>query len=385
MIPRSGPELIGVFDLFRIGLGPSSSHTVGPMRAARSFVLGCAGLGGRAARLQVTLYGSLAWTGAGHGTDRAVLAGLAGLEPASAAPEAVQALPGETRQSGRLAVAGLGLLPFDLDRDLVFDRTTPTPGHPNTLRFALSDGAGAVLREALWHSVGGGFIQRAGERPAEAEAPALPYPFATAREMLALAERHGLGVASLQWENECAVRPPAAVRAHLAEVAATMMGCIERGLATGGELPGGLKVQRRAPALAARLAEARRRNLSAPSEATDQASLWAIAVNEENAAGGRVVTAPTNGAAGVLPAVLRYWQTWYRAATPPGWRASCWPPPPSAGWPSATPRSPAPRWAARARWAWPAPWPPPASPRRWAARRRRWRTPPRSGWSTISA
>ena len=318
MNARTAPHLIGVFDLFRIGLGPSSSHTVGPMRAARRFALGCAGLAGLAARVQVTLYGSLAWTGKGHGTDLAVLAGLAGLEPATAAPEVVHDLPGRIRAGGQLDVTGLGPLPFDPDRDLVFDRATPTPAHPNTLRFLLHDAAGAALREEVWHSVGGGFILREGEAAEDEAGGALPYPFTSARALLAMAEHHGLTVAELQFANECAIRPAALVHAHLAEVAAAMARCIDRGLVTEGELPGGLKVRRRAPKLAAKLAEARRRNLRAPSEATDHASLWAIAVNEENAAGGRVVTAPTNGAAGVLPAVLRYWQTWYPDADTPG-------------------------------------------------------------------
>jgi L-serine dehydratase len=311
MTLRTGPALIGIFDLFRIGLGPSSSHTVGPMRIARTFIRGSAAHAGRAEGIRVTLYGSLAWTGKGHGTDVAVLAGLAGMEPATAEPAAVRALAARVRQSGLLDVAGLGPLPFLLDRDLVFDRLSPTSTHPNTMRLALLGSGGTVLAEEVWYSVGGGFIVREGEAAAaEADAP-LPFPFATAREMLVLAGRHGLSVAALQFANECAVRPEAAVRAHLAQVAATMRGCIARGLATEGELPGGLKVCRRAPALAAHLAEARRCNQRAPSDATDHASLWAIAVNEENAAGGRVVTAPTNGAAGVLPAVLRYWQTWY--------------------------------------------------------------------------
>lgn len=315
MLPPAGSALIGIFDLFRIGLGPSSSHTVGPMRIAARFVTNCAAWAGQAVALRVTLYGSLAWTGKGHDTDTAVLAGLAGMEPATAEPAAVRALAALARKSGMIDVAGLGPLPFRPDRDLVFDRLTPTPIHPNTMRLELLGAGGAVLTAEVWHSVGGGFIVREGEELGAAAEGALPFPFTTARDMVALAQRHGLSVAALQFANECAVRPEAAVRAHLTEVAAAMGECIARGLASKGTLPGGLKVVRRAPALAAHLAEARRRNLSAPSEATDYAGLWAIAVNEENAAGGRVVTAPTNGAAGVLPAVLRYWQTWYPAAT----------------------------------------------------------------------
>jgi L-serine dehydratase len=302
---------IGVFDLFRIGLGPSSSHTVGPMRAAAAFVAGARGLAGRAARLRVTLLGSLAWTGKGHGTDVAVIAGLAGLAPATADPDEVHALPARVRAEGTLDLPGLGRLPFDADRDVVFDRLTPTDAHPNTLRFELLDASGAVLTGETWWSIGGGFIARAGEAISTDDDATLPYPFANAREMLALCAEHDLSVADLQMANECAVRNAAEVRAHIAAVAAAMEACIERGLAGEGELPGGLKVKRRAQTLAARIEEKRRRNIGMQTEPMDRASLWAIAVNEENAVGGRVVTAPTNGAAGVMPAVLRYWRTYY--------------------------------------------------------------------------
>jgi L-serine dehydratase len=299
----------GVFDLFRIGLGPSSSHTVGPMRAARAFVLDALPCAGEAARVSVTLYGSLAWTGHGHGTDLAVLGGLAGMEPATADAASLAALAAQVRAAGVLPVAGLGALAFVPDRDLIFDRGTRVATHPNALRFVLSDAAGATLREALWFSVGGGFIVRENAPPPEVAATEVPYPFDSARAMLALSARHGLAIAALQFANECARHPADAVRAHLAAVTAAMDACIERGLAAVGELPGGLKVKRRAHALAERLREAR--VPPTPTEATDHAILWAIAVNEENAAGGRVVTAPTNGAAGVLPAVLRYWRSYH--------------------------------------------------------------------------
>ncbi|MCW3475062.1 L-serine ammonia-lyase [Limobrevibacterium gyesilva] len=312
-------QLIGVFDLFRIGLGPSSSHTVGPMRAARAFAHGAAPLAGRAARVVVTLYGSLAWTGKGHGTDVAVLAGLAGMEPATADPDVVHGLPARVRETGTLELAGLGAIAFDLDRDLLFDRLTPTPDHPNTLDLRLEDAAGAVLRAERWFSVGGGFVVRAGDAPEAGDViRQLPFPYRNASDILAHCAQHGMSIAELQFANECAVHSAEAVRAHIAEVAAAMESCIERGLGNEGELPGGLKVRRRARTLAARIEDKRRRNIGAATEAMDHASLWAIAVNEENAAGGRVVTAPTNGAAGVVPAVLRYWHRYHADASPEG-------------------------------------------------------------------
>jgi L-serine dehydratase len=309
-------QLIGVFDLFRIGLGPSSSHTVGPMRAARAFIAAAAAQAGRAARVQANLYGSLAWTGRGHGTDVAILAGLVGMEPETADPDAVRALPDAVRAAGRIALPGLGTLPFSLDDDLVFDMTTQVAGHPNAMRFRLADAAGATLADELWFSIGGGHTIRDGETPAAQGAATLPYPFAHGGEMLEMARATGLSIAALQYANECAVRPAEAVRAHIAQVLAAMESCIDRGLAGEGELPGGLKVRRRARNLAARIEQARARNIRRPNEASDHASLWAIAVNEENAVGGRVVTAPTNGAAGVVPAVLRYWRTYHDGATP---------------------------------------------------------------------
>jgi L-serine dehydratase len=309
-------HLIGVFDLFRIGLGPSSSHTVGPMRAARAFVAAAAPHAAGAARIEVILYGSLAWTGRGHGTDVAILAGLAGMEPATADPDDVHRLPAAIAAAGTLTLPGLATLPFDIERDLIFDLKTHVPGHPNAMRFRLSDAAGAPLADELWYSIGGGHTIRDGEAPPSESAVPLPYPFAHGGEMLEMAEASGKSIAELQFANECAVRPAETVHAHIAQVLAAMESCIDRGLAGQGELPGGLKVRRRAASLAARLEQARARNIRRPNEASDHASLWAIAVNEENAVGGRVVTAPTNGAAGVVPAVLRYWRSYHSDVTP---------------------------------------------------------------------
>ncbi len=308
-------KLIGVFDLFRIGLGPSSSHTVGPMRAARAFIQGARDKLGLVARLEVRLYGSLAWTGRGHGTDVAALAGLAGLEPASADPDAVRGLPAEIRRTGALVLENGISIPFDIDTDIVFDRVTRLNTHPNTMRFRLEDHDGGVLHEETWFSLGGGFVVRAGDPPDQADqAHPLPFPFRNARDILDSCAEQGLSLAALQFANECAIRSPSEVRAHIAEVCATMEACIDHGLRTEGELPGGLNVKRRALKLAARMEEKRAQAGGNPNEAMDRASLWAIAVNEENAAGGRVVTAPTNGAAGVVPAVLRYMRSYYPGA-----------------------------------------------------------------------
>ncbi len=303
--------LIGVFDLFRIGLGPSSSHTVGPMRAARAFIAGARGMKG-VARVEVTLFGSLAWTGKGHGTDVAVIAGLAGMTPDSADPDEVHGLPARIAAEGRLDLPGIGLVGFDMARDVRFDRATPTTGHPNTMTLRLLDVSGAVLAAETWFSVGGGFVVRDGEADAAAELPpALPYPFRSAADMLGHCARDGISLSAMQFANECAVRDAATVRTYIVAVAAAMEGCIARGLMQDGELPGGLKVRRRATTLAARIEDKRRRNAGAATETMDRVSLWAIAVNEENAAGGRVVTAPTNGAAGVVPAVLRFMRTYH--------------------------------------------------------------------------
>ena len=311
--------LIGVFDLFRIGLGPSSSHTVGPMRAARAFIERAGKAVAGAARVEVILFGSLAWTGKGHGTDVAVIAGLAGMAPDTADPDTVHALPARIAAAGRLDLGGYGVVAFDLARDILFDRVTRTTEHPNTMRLRLFDAGGSVLADETWFSVGGGFVVRDGAA-AEAEdvATTLPYRFATAAELLTLCATHKLSIAELQFANECALRDPAAVRAHIAAIAVAMDGCIERGLGQHGMLPGGLRVRRRAVTLAARIEEKRRRNIDGGTGAMDHASLWAIAVNEENAAGGRVVTAPTNGAAGVIPAVLRYWSRFYPEASQEG-------------------------------------------------------------------
>ncbi|CAA0103644.1 L-serine dehydratase 1 [Starkeya nomas] len=313
--------MISAFELFKIGIGPSSSHTVGPMVAAATFVdeLAARELLPRVARVETVLYGSLAWTGKGHGTDKAVVLGLAGQRPQTIDPDRADALVAEAAQDRRLSLGGRHGVRFEPERDIVFDGVSPTPAHPNTLAFRAFAADGEPLAEARWCSIGGGFVVPEAEvgQPARADDSAVPYPFRNARELLALAEAAGLTIAELVAANERARRPAAEVDAHLDRVVDAMMACVDRGIATSGELPGGLKVRRRARAIRESLLA---RNARTPHEIMDWVSLYAIAVNEENAAGGRVVTAPTNGAAGVVPATLRYYRDHCPGATAAGMR-----------------------------------------------------------------
>ena len=308
--------MISVFDLFKIGIGPSSSHTVGPMKAAASFAAGDVAA---VARVEVTLYGSLAWTGSGHATDRAVILGLAGETPEGVEAVHAEALLARARDERRLLLGGRREIAFDAASDLLFDRHTRPPRHPNTLRFVAYDAAGQPLREERWCSIGGGFVTPEAELGAPpADEAAAPNAFANAADLLALGERRGLSIAQLIRENEVARRPAGEVHAHLRRIAREMFDGIERGLAASGELPGGLKVSRRAGAIWRRLKSERLANDRPAHEVMDFLSVFAMAINEENAAGGRVVTAPTNGAAGVVPAVLRYYRDFCSGANEDG-------------------------------------------------------------------
>ncbi len=302
---------ISVFDLFNIGIGPSSSHTVGPMRAARRFMTALAQAGREAAieRLGVELFGSLGATGRGHGSDVAVLLGLAGEDPESVAVESIPARIAAIRDGGRLPLAAGREIAFDTGTDLVFHRRESLPGHPNGMRFRAWDAAGELLAERVYYSVGGGFVvdeQAAGaDRIVEDRTP-VPYPFASAAELLALCAEHRLPISALMLANEQAWRPEREVRERLLHIWSVMQDCVRRGCRNEGVLPGGMKVRRRAPQLFRQLSE----DVSgdeAPLGEMDWVDLFALAVNEENAAGGRVVTAPTNGAAGIIPAVLHYY------------------------------------------------------------------------------
>ena len=297
-----------LFDLFKIGIGPSSSHTMGPMRAARAFAeqLESAGLLEATAEVVAELYGSLALTGIGHGTDRAVLLGLAGERPEELDPDTAAARVAQIRGSGEIALLGVRRVAFEESRHLRFHKDLVLPGHPNGMRFSAHRADGSLAAQETYFSIGGGFIQREGEPPAQvSERAAVPYPFSSAAELLEAADHAGLPIWRLMLENEAALRGREAVLAYIRKIWSAMDAAIERGLSTHGILPGGLNVRRRAPGLYARMRDPDGRD---PFRGMDFVNAFAMAVNEENAAGGRVVTAPTNGAAGVIPAVVRYYQ-----------------------------------------------------------------------------
>ena len=303
--------MISVFELFKIGIGPSSSHTVGPMKAAAAFANGLAASAAidRVATVEVALLGSLAFTGRGHATDKAVILGLSGEAPETIDPDAVEALVARVRETKALDLAGQRVIVFDAERAIAFDTVTPAPRHPNTMRFVARDGEGQALADETWLSVGGGFIIRdGGDADRSAPEPRLPYPFRSGAELLARGREAKLSIAELMRANEAALRSEGEADAHAERVLDVMFACVDRGLTQSGPLPGGLKVMRRAKAIHDRLTEASKRNFHPAHEIMDFVSVYAMAVNEENAAGGRVVTAPTNGAAGVIPAVLRYYR-----------------------------------------------------------------------------
>jgi L-serine dehydratase len=302
---------LSIFDLYTIGIGPSSSHTVGPMRAARRFVgaLEREGHLQPTASVKVELFGSLGATGKGHGTDAAVMLGLEGAQPETVEPDSVPTRAERVRTEGRVTLLGKHAIAFRPAEHLVFHRSASLPKHPNGMRFTAFGEGGAEIAQRTYYSVGGGFV--VGEA-ASADAPAVqtheervPHPFTTGAELLAACASRGLSVSTLMLENERTWRSEARVRGKLGEIWAAMQACVRRGCEREGILPGGLKVKRRAPALARKLKSDPREG--DPLVALDWVDLWALAVNEENAAGGRVVTAPTNGAAGVVPAVLHYY------------------------------------------------------------------------------
>ncbi|MFZ5608332.1 MAG: L-serine ammonia-lyase [Pseudomonadota bacterium] len=303
---------VSVFDLFKIGIGPSSSHTVGPMVAARRFVekLDAEKSLAAVARVRVDLFGSLALTGKGHACDKALILGLAGERPATVEPDRIATLIARVEEGKQLSLLGRHAVAFDPAADIVFQTRKRLPFHSNAMRFTALDEGGGVLRAALYYSVGGGFVldeAEAGHNAPGDDETTVPFAFTSAQTLLALGRSHGLRIADMMLANETARRPLAQVTAMLDEVWAAMEGCIERGCKAQGVLPGGLQVPRRAPKLYLRLLDKQERQLTEPLSAMDWINLWALAVNEENAAGGRVVTAPTNGAAGIIPAVLRYY------------------------------------------------------------------------------
>lgn len=313
---------VSVFDLFKVGIGPSSSHTVGPMRAALMFAHGLErdGLLARVASVRVELYGSLGATGKGHGTDKGVILGLMGESPDTVDPDSIDARLAALRASRQLSLLGQHIVPFVEREHVVFYRREAMAEHPNGMKFHAYDADGAPLREARYLSVGGGFVVTAGAPNSQvlAAGKQLPHPFRTGRAMLEMAHASGKSIARLMLENELTWRPESEVNAGLLHIWDVMQQCVARGCRTDGELPGPFKVKRRAPELYRHLTERAERTLSDPLSVMDWVNLYAIAVNEENAAGGRVVTAPTNGAAGIIPAVLHYYDRFVPGANAQG-------------------------------------------------------------------
>ena len=299
---------MSVFDLFKIGIGPSSSHTVGPMLAARRFLLECGSLE-QAVGVEAALYGSLALTGIGHATDKAVILGLMGETPQDVAPERVDALLAAAEAAGQIKLLGSHAVPFTRASGLAWHKTESLPEHPNGMRFTLLLVDGSRI-EKVFYSIGGGFIHAEGETRSTQAGSHVAYPFDTMAQLLAHGKASGLSIPDMMRANECARISSDALDAGIDTIWQVMRDCIAHGLQTGGQLPGGLNVKRRAArlwALAQHAKAGTSRANDLPHDAVHLVSLYAMAVNEENAAGGRVVTAPTNGAAGIIPAVLRYY------------------------------------------------------------------------------
>ena len=301
---------LSVFDMFKVGVGPSSSHTMGPMVAAARFLdrmraapFVCHGLRG-------SLHGSLAFTGVGHATDRATILGLAGFLPDTYDHEKAEAALDTIRETHLVTPDGLPPLAFNPKEDLTFDFGPNLPGHANGMVLMATDAQGDVILQETYYSIGGGFVLTEGElaegRDTDEGAP-VPYPFKSAAEMLTMAETSGKSIAEMKRENEISRGGHDNLNTGVARIWQVMNDCIDRGLENEGILPGGLQVKRRAKGIHEALLAERGTNLSAPHKINDWMSVYAMAVNEENAAGGQVVTAPTNGAAGVIPAVIRYW------------------------------------------------------------------------------
>ncbi|HET9445105.1 MAG TPA: L-serine ammonia-lyase [Steroidobacteraceae bacterium] len=313
---------VSIFDLFKIGIGPSSSHTMGPMTAAHRFVREVHERGqlGQVARVTIDLYGSLALTGKGHATDTAVTLGIAGWLPAQVDPDAAAKLIEEVRQHGKLQLAGSQSIEFKMDRDIHWRYKESLPYHPNALTLHAYDAQGGVLHEGTFYSVGGGFVVTEAEAKSPttvAAGPAIPFPYDNAEELLVMAEREKVRIADIMMRNECVARSEQEVRDGLDRIWSAMSACMDRGMREEGVLPGGLNVKRRAKKQREALEDRERNKNADPLIAMDWINVWALAVNEENAAGGKVVTAPTNGAAGLVPAVLRYYDR-YCNGTPEG-------------------------------------------------------------------
>ncbi|MBP6299013.1 MAG: L-serine ammonia-lyase [Arenimonas sp.] len=305
---------VSTFDLFKIGIGPSSSHTVGPMRAAARFVerwLVQEGHLDACVRIKTELFGSLALTGKGHGSDKAILLGLEGQWPHLIDPDNIEPMLGLIRKNKRLQLTANKNIALDEKTDLVFNKRQKLPFHSNGMRFIAFDVNGHELASREYYSVGGGFVVNQDEAAKDritADTTALPYPFKSGDELMAQCEKHNISIAQLMWTNERVWRSDTEIEAELDAIWSAMQGCLARGTRTIGILPGGLKVVRRAPLMMQELLSRPEAGLRDPLTVLDWVNLYALAVNEENAAGGRVVTAPTNGAAGIIPAVLHYYE-----------------------------------------------------------------------------
>jgi len=315
---------VSVFDLFKIGIGPSSSHTVGPMRAAARFAshwLEENGVLEKTARVRAEVFGSLALTGRGHGTDKAVLMGLEGHWPNEIDPEIIPAALERIRTEKKLLLLGRRLISFDEKQDMVMNKRQKLPFHTNGMRFTAYDAAGEPLATRDYYSVGGGFVVNADEAAEDrivADTTELPFPFHSGDELLERCRESGLGMAGVMLANELTWRSQDQVHAGLREIWRAMQDCTARGIREKGTLPGGLRVLRRAPSLHAELSSKPEAGIRDPLTVLDWVNLYALAVNEENAAGGRVVTAPTNGAAGIIPAVLHYYDRFVPGASEKG-------------------------------------------------------------------
>jgi L-serine dehydratase len=298
-----------LFELFKIGIGPSSSHTVGPMRAARRFVRALVELNAIecVARVHVELHGSLALTGRGHGTPRGVMLGLSGERPDTVEPDSIAARVDAIAQNERLMLGGTHEIHFVPGRDITFHHKA-LPGHANGLRFTAWDAAGVEIAARVYYSVGGGFVRAEGEEAGDRPRAAVRYPFQSGADLLKLGREHRLRIDELMLANEGAWRTEAEVRAGIRQIWQVMRECTQRGLGAEGVLPGGLEIRRRAPGLMRKLAAS---NTNLPLSSMDWLNVFAMAVAEENAAGGRVVTAPTNGAAGIIPAVAHYYMQFF--------------------------------------------------------------------------
>jgi L-serine dehydratase len=313
--------MISAFDLFSIGIGPSSSHTVGPMRAAVRFAreLAASDAADRSVKIRAELFGSLGATGHGHGSVKAVLLGLSGKDPETVDPVAAGDIVDSVRAAGRLTLPGGHEISMNPDDDIVLHRRKRLPFHPNAMRFAALDAGGAELTAATYYSIGGGFVlgeDEAGQPAIVRDPTPVPYPFSSGEELLAYTTATGLPISGVMMANETVRRTEAEVRAGLLKIWAVMQECVANGVEATGVLPGGLKVRRRARALRETLD--RTADPADPLHAMEWVELYALAVNEENAAGGRVVTAPTNGAAGIIPAVLHYYTTFVPGADDDG-------------------------------------------------------------------